>query len=88
MVLRIDPPESSPAPGLITVVLRLSPVIVQNGGTIIGSPTSSYTPPFTKMIAGAVAVGTAILAQAYLTVLNAVSTDPPRPEASRPLVDT
>ena len=51
-MLRVDPPESSPAAGLITVVLKLSPVIVVNCGTIIGREVSSYTPPFTKTIAG------------------------------------
>ena len=87
-MLRIDPPESRPEPGLMIVVLKLSPVIVVKGGTIIGREVSSYTPPFIKMIAGAVAVGVPILVQAYLTVLNAVSTDPPRPAASIPLVAT
>ena len=40
------------------------------------------------MIAGEVPVGVPILEQAYLRVLNAVSTDPPRPAASTPLVAT
>ena len=40
------------------------------------------------MIAGAVAVGVPIAPQAYLTVLNAVSIDPPRPAESTPLVAT
>ena len=72
----------------MTVVLRLSPVIVVKGGIMIGREVSSYTPPFIKMIAGAVAVGVPILLQAYLTVFHAVSTDPPRPAASVPLVAT
>ncbi len=55
---------------------------------MIGREVSSYTPPFIKMIAGAAAVGAPICPQAYLTVLNAVSTDPPRPAASTPLVAT
>ena len=55
---------------------------------MIGRAVSSYTPPFIIIIAGAVAVGVPILAQANLTVFHAVSTDPPRPAASVPLVAT
>ena len=62
--------------------------MVQKGGTIIGSCPSSYVPDFTKITAGAVAVGVPILEQAYLRLLNAVSIDPPRPAASTPLVET
>ena len=40
------------------------------------------------MIAGLVAVGVVMFVQAYLIVLYAVSTEPPLPEASVPLVDT
>ena len=88
MLFRTEPPESNPEPGLTIVFLKLSPAIVVKGGTIIGRPISSYTPPFIKMMAGVVAVGVPILGQAYLIVLNAVSTDPPRPAASTPLVAT
>ena len=52
LVLRTDPPESRPAPGLITVARRLSPTIVVNCGITIGNDTSSYVPPFTKITAG------------------------------------
>ena len=64
------------------VALRLSPAIVVNAGTTIGNDASSYTPAFTKMIAGVVAVGVEISEHAYLILLYAVSTDPPLPEAS------
>ena len=59
-----------------------------NGGITIGSCVSSYTPPFITITAGVVPVGVPIAPQAYLTVLNAVSIDPPRPAASTPLVET
>ena len=55
---------------------------------MIGREVSSYTPPFIKIIAGAVPVGVPICEQAYLIVFHAVSTDPPRPAASTPLVAT
>jgi len=37
LLLRTEPPESRPAAGLTIVVLKLSPVIVVYGGTMIGS---------------------------------------------------
>ena len=37
LVLRTEPLESKPDAGLIIVVLKLSPVIVVYGGTMIGS---------------------------------------------------
>ena len=87
-VLRTEPPESRPAAGLIIVDLTVSPAILVNGGITIGSCVSSYTPAFTTITAGQVPVGVPIAPQAYLTVLNAVSIDPPRPAASVPLVET
>ena len=78
----IEPPESNPEAGLTMVALRLSPAIVVNAGTTIGSDASSYVPAFTKMIAGLVAVGVEIFVQAYFILLYAVSTDPPLPDAS------
>ena len=41
-----------------------------------------------KIIAGDVAVGVPIFEQAYLIVLNALSTDPPKPLASVPAGET
>ena len=37
----IEPPESKPAAGLITVALKLSPAIVVCAGTTIGTCASS-----------------------------------------------
>ena len=84
----IEPPESKPEPGLIIVALKLSPAIVVCAGTTIGNCVSSYVPALTKIIAGLVAVGVEIFVQAYFIVLYAVSTEPPLPDASCPLVDT
>ena len=52
------------------VALRLSPAIVVNAGTTIGSDASSYVPAFTKMIAGLVAVGVEMFEQAYLIAVS------------------
>ena len=87
-MLRTEPPESNPEAGFIILALKLSPAIVVNGGTTIGSCVSSYTPPFTIITAGVVAVGVPIFCEAYLSVFHAVSIDPPRPATSTPLVAT
>ena len=56
-VLRTDPEESSPVPGLTIVARRLSPTTVVKGGTTIGRAISSYVPAFTKITAGLLIVG-------------------------------
>ena len=58
------------------------------GGTTIGNDVSSYVPAFTKMIAGLAEVGVPILEQAYFRVLNAESTEVPKPLESVPVVET
>ena len=84
-VFRVEPPESKPAAGLIVVARRLSPTIVQKGGTMIGSCASSYVPAFTKITAGATFDGViGKLEQAYFRDAQAASIDPPRPDASTP----
>ena len=87
-VLRTEPDESSPAPGLIVVALRLSPTIVVYSGTIIGSCVSTYVPAFTKITAGFSLVGVPILEQAYFNDAHAVSIDPPPPALSTPFLAT
>ena len=84
----IEPPESNPEPGLTIVARKLSPAIVVCARTTIGNCTSSYTPDFTNITAGAVADGVPIFATAYLIVLNAVSIAVPKPLASVPHVET